>query len=464
MAWTTGIATNYLDLLDKLETFLTSNAALVAAGQNWTTLRYSDGVDPSTYTGRIAFGSVQNGVTSLDVTPSVLPSTYFKARISGTLNAPEAGTYTVAIDGDDCIDLIIDGNLVASWYGSHTAEGGYSHNQQIVLTQGAHTFQVRTVQGAGTNLTSFGWKLPSGSTIEPVAAGYLSNMTLTWAAYGGAAPTSTALMDALFGQKQLIIKAPGLSGTDQIFIGIKPYSNVTGDYYNWSMTSFLGYSATDDVSTQPYSSPKSQLYLWNDQIKYWFIANGNRVIIVTKVSSVYQIGYIGKFLPYCLPTQYPYPVLVSGTHTSTTGRYSNADFDYSSILCPGAGTYFYYIDGTWKKIRNYFHLNGSRSSDSSASGLDSTNAQMWPTSPRDQTSDVLANTLAWTDGGYTLLPLVIDMQNPVFNVLGEVDGIMWVSGHQNASENIINVGGQDYLVVQNVWITSRADYMAVRLS
>lgn len=463
MAYVTGIATNYIDLLDKLEAFLTGNASLVAAGQNWTTLRYSDGVDPVTYSGRIAFGSSQNGVTSLDVPPPMLPSTYYKARIKGTLVAPETGTYVMAIDGDDCIDLLIDGNLVASWYGSHSAEGGYSHQQTLALGAGNHTFEVRFVQAASSSLTSFGWRLPSGGTIEPVPAGSLTGMTLSWAAYGGAVPTTTATMDALFDQKQLIMKAPGLSGTDQIFIGIQPYSNVTGDYYNWSMTSFLGYSATDDVSTQPYSSPKSQLYLWNDQIKYWFVANGNRVIIVTKVSSVYQIGYIGKFLPYCLPTQYPYPVLVSGTHTSTTGRYSNADFDYSSILCPGAGTYFYYIDGTWKMIRNYYHSGGTRAPVTTL-GASEPSAQMWPTSPRDHTSDLLANTLAWTDGGYTLLPLVIDMHNPVYNVLGEVDGIMWVSGHQNASENIINVGGEDYLVVQNVWITSRADYMAVRLS
>lgn len=36
MAWTSGTATNLNDLLNKLVTFLTTNATLVGAGQNWT--------------------------------------------------------------------------------------------------------------------------------------------------------------------------------------------------------------------------------------------------------------------------------------------------------------------------------------------------------------------------------------------------------------------------------------------
>lgn len=40
MAYETGTATDYLDLLDKLRVFLTSNASLVAAGQQWQVLRW----------------------------------------------------------------------------------------------------------------------------------------------------------------------------------------------------------------------------------------------------------------------------------------------------------------------------------------------------------------------------------------------------------------------------------------
>jgi hypothetical protein len=39
MAWVTGSATDYDDLMDKLKTFLTTNAALVAANQNWIVMK-----------------------------------------------------------------------------------------------------------------------------------------------------------------------------------------------------------------------------------------------------------------------------------------------------------------------------------------------------------------------------------------------------------------------------------------
>lgn len=41
MAYATGTATDYLDLFERFRTFITSNAALVAAGQQWTQMRYS---------------------------------------------------------------------------------------------------------------------------------------------------------------------------------------------------------------------------------------------------------------------------------------------------------------------------------------------------------------------------------------------------------------------------------------
>lgn len=43
MAYETGTASNHSDLLAKLKTFLTTNSALVAAGQQWQSLRYTAG-------------------------------------------------------------------------------------------------------------------------------------------------------------------------------------------------------------------------------------------------------------------------------------------------------------------------------------------------------------------------------------------------------------------------------------
>lgn len=453
MAYEIGTANNYVDLLDKLEAFLTTNATLVGLGQNWTTLRYSYGVAPSAYTGRIAFGSTTNGTTVLDSPPVALPANYYKAQITGTLTCPTTGLYSFGIDGDDCIDLIIDGNLVAGWYGAHTQAGNFSHFEDVTLNAGTHTFVVRFTQGTVNRAASIGWKKPGDASIDVIPGSSLSAMTLTWADYTGAAPNNTGEMDGLFSKKQLLIKAPGISGTDDIYLGIQPFENVTSDYYNWRITGALGYDSNADFNAQPYKSTNSILYLWNDPIQYWFIANGNRCIVVAKIDTVYQIMYLGKFLPYFLPTQYPYPVICAGTHTSEGSRWSSYDYNFSSILSPGAGCFMYYIDGTWKQIRN-------RVAQSGWYYWDDGQVNIWPTSSNN---NFRANSLAWPDGGYTLLPLILESAAPN-NVLGEIDGIFWVSGHQNSSENIITVSGQNYLVVQDVWKTNRDEYMAIKLA
>jgi hypothetical protein len=456
MAYTSGTASNYVDLLARLESFLTTNPSLIAAGQAWTTLRYAYGVTPSTFTGRIAFSSSTNGTNFLDAPPSVLPATYYRARILGEITVPETGNYVFGVDGDDCIDLLIDGNLAAGWYGSHAQEGGFSHNETIALTAGVHTFAVRFTQGTGGRAASIGWRKPGDASITVIPAASLSNMTLSWSEYVSAAPTTTGGMDSLFNQKQLLMKAPGLSGTEEIFVGIVPYESVTSDYYNWAIMASLGHNASADYGGQPYKSGDMRIYLWNDPIPYWFVANGNRVIMIARVDSTYQIMYLGKFLPYMLPNQYPYPVLVCGTHNSAGSRYSSVNYDFSSILHPGAGCQMYYVDGTWKTVKNRYEQSGY------SQWTEGVN--VWPTAQLSGSMNILDGALSWPDGGYTLLPLILEMNTPVSNVLGEVDGIMWVSGHQNASENIINVGGQDYLVVQDVWKQNRRDYMAVRLA
>jgi hypothetical protein len=40
---------------------------------------------------------------------------------------------------------------------------------------------------------------------------------------------------------ELILKGEGLSGTEEIFVGIRTYENVSADYYNVAVAGFTGY-------------------------------------------------------------------------------------------------------------------------------------------------------------------------------------------------------------------------------
>jgi len=458
MAYVTGTADNYVDLLARLETFLTSNATLVSLGQAWTTQRFSNGPSATAFPfTRVAFGQVAAG-NILDAVTGVFPSSNFKLRVTGSIVIPTTGSYTFGIDSADAGELLIDGDLAVGWYGSHALAGSFSHSNTVVLTAGTYTFEARLVCATAVYGLAVGWQKPGDPSIATIPAASLSGLQFQWTSYSGSMPSNTPTMGDLWTQKELIIKAPGLSGTESIYLGIQPLQNVSGDYYNWDVRGFVGYSSGALFSDQPGISPASYAYLWNSSIPYWFVANGQRVIVIAKVSTVYQVFYLGKFLPYGLPTQYPYPVVVAGLGNTLAQRWSVLNTATSNFQCPGDGMNLFYTDATWKRVRNRY-FSGSETWDASS------NINVWPRQEMLDTTS-LTSSLSWPDNGYTLLPFILNSPagNSIgVNLLGEMDGAFWVSGHQNSSENPITVGGENYLCVQNGSRTGAGDYMAVRL-
>ena len=248
---------------------------------------------------------------------------------------------------------------------------------------------------------------------------------------------------------QVFFRAPGLSGKENIFINIRAFYNQNGDYYNWRIQGSIGFEPTAKYTDQPQSSPQSYLYLWQHKIPYWFVANGQRVIVVAKVSTVYMTMYAGKILPYGTPSHFPYPILISGCDQAGGRRWSSTTLDTSCIFSPGKGSFLYYPDGTWKQVINRYG-NGSIENEkimvapTCAGGFIRANGSHWDgqaISPNP-------------DGSYMLLPLILYSTELSRNVYGEVDGIYWVTGLANASENIIPSDGKKHIVVQNVFRTT----------
>lgn len=92
----------------------------------------------------------------------------FAVRLRGFFIPKETGVYTFTIEGDDAVDLIMNGTVVAHHYGPHGTASLGSHTGTITLTAGVPvTFQVRQQErGGGEGLRLF-WKRPTqlgGST------------------------------------------------------------------------------------------------------------------------------------------------------------------------------------------------------------------------------------------------------------------------------------------------------------
>jgi hypothetical protein len=240
------------------------------------------------------------------------------------------------------------------------------------------------------------------------------------------------------GDHELILRGPGLSGTEEIYVGIKLYHDANADYYNCKVAGLTGYVSGNTFETQPGASGMLGVPLHNQSITYWLIANGQRIALAAKVGTpVYESFYIGNFLPYATPSQYPYPVIAAGMLSSASATRFSETTHSMPYKGNRANLKMRFVDGVWKQPECWPWNNGL---------LAGSTYQMRE-SPTDH---------------YPLLPVTLNDSTP--NIYGELDGIYFVSGFNNAVENTITIGGDTYLVVQDVWRTSHIDYYAMKLA
>lgn len=270
---------------------------------------------------------------------------------------------------------------------------------------------------------------------------------------------------------EMIWQAAGNSGTDEIIVGAKVFSDVGTDYYNWRLGGFLAFNSALDFNQQAGyvggsgQSGSSPIFtLWNSSIPYWIVANGRRVAIVAKVSTVYAVAYLGFVAPYMAPGAYPYPLAVGGNlafatePTSVTDvqwRWSNSNTEMRAFPLPVPATLtnngqsqlrLRLPDGTWRGF--------------SGSSGEGSFGHIWPHGYVDHSGgyDLRPN----LDGGYPLLPIILMDVTP--NQYGELDGIFSTTGFSQSSENTITINGIEHLVVQNVFRNTKEDFFAVRLA
>lgn len=221
--------------------------------------------------------------------------------------------------------------------------------------------------------------------------------------------------------QELILKATGLSGNDEIYCGLYSSENPTYDLYQWKLLGYTGHLAGASFSGQPGVSSDHYLSLWNSPMTYWLVANGRRAILAVKVSTRYMLMHLGFLMPYATPTQFPYPFFISGTDN------------------------YYYGGRRWSDVSTQWNYQ--------MRGI----AGNWATPSRYPSG----HTYKYSPGNvYPLTTFVIYDGNAIY---GEIEGLYHVSGFGNASENLITVDGVDHLVLQDVASTGIGNYVALRL-
>ncbi|MFA5407423.1 MAG: hypothetical protein WC343_01470 [Bacilli bacterium] len=235
----------------------------------------------------------------------------------------------------------------------------------------------------------------------------------------------------------LILKGEGLTGTEEIYVGFMTYESAAADYYNLSAMCCTGYVAENTWATQPnafYSGVPAN----NNRIDYWLSWNAQRIVLAMKVDTpVYESCYVGKFLPYARPSQFPYPIVCGGMLSGNAATRSSDTTHSMPYKGNRANFKMRTIQGTWYQAYCYPWSNTTVMAGSS-------------TSLRD------------TGGYYHLTP--VELYTPGEDLWGALDGIFHVTGFNNSSENYIEADdGYTYVIIQDVYRTGFPDYYAMRL-
>jgi hypothetical protein len=257
---------------------------------------------------------------------------------------------------------------------------------------------------------------------------------------------------------KVFLQGPGLSATDEVFVLVKTYFDAGADYYNWQLNGADAYSDSADYESQLNLSANAYVPLWNSAIPYWFVANGRRFIVVAKISTTYQSCYAGLVLPFATPLEYPYPLLIGGSASNATDRWSGATNTSTHFVDPAAATYLRHVDAAYNAYNNIRSGINAAASDYTThpyGGYDSNYASsFWALLHNDPS------------GAYPLWPITLQDTNiysATKGVIAILDGCYALSGFSNAAENIVQVDGVDHLVVQNVFRTGISDYWALKL-
>ena len=259
---------------------------------------------------------------------------------------------------------------------------------------------------------------------------------------------------------EAIWKAPGNTNEDQIFVGVSAFSNSTGNYFNWRLGGFTGFDSLATFTGQAGACTRPVLPLWYAPMTYWFFADGAHVTIVVKVSTIFEVAYLGFLRSYSTPALWSYPLVVGGSmswkaepvETSTNWKYAYQGREHRAFFFP----WDYYWDTDNNSQVRLRLPDGSWSGFISYDNMYDDYPNVWPVTygPNDLRANI--------DGSIPTFPFVLSSPTP--NVYGEFFGVRFVSGNGQTSENTLTIGRDTYFVVQNTYNVGTRDYAAILMA
>lgn len=262
---------------------------------------------------------------------------------------------------------------------------------------------------------------------------------------------------------ELILKGPGLSGTDEIFVGIRRSWSDAAGRASWELCGMRGYAAGLTYDEQPVALPSTSrpnFNTWSGELPYWISVTGRKITVKVRNNTYYMDMYLGLGIPWGSPKYQPYFLCVGGSAGDNEPSWTGLSGSNSNYWCPrayeGAGDSSLMIldrGGVWQGI--LARQGNSREKSSIHEWVNSAAPSIWPFRANGM-QGVRGN----LDGSTPLLPVTC------LPTYGELEGIFAISGFTNVEpEDLIwqpNLG-KKLVVGTNTYRNSEEDFCAMEL-
>ena len=399
------------------------------------------------------------------------------AHTSGTVSAFSGSNGLLQKLLDFVLGTIVVGESWGSCDGSKTAFSGTAAHHPVA--PGRLTVHY-TIGGTSYAATDDGAGEISGDHVSSGAINYASgewSMTFDTAPDNGSAltadyvwgepgrdwvalenrPTRDNGSNEPFGSdcREVILQNTGLSGRENIMIGIREWEYTTKSAAGWDLNGYLWHTAgmawnanyidhgrTGYDTTWQHYDYHPMLPLIDGTMYYWFYSNRQRIVVVVKVKSNYESAYLGFGRRFSPPSDYPYPLAVIGCLYGNR-MHSDDGYEHAYIANP----YYQYCNWVISPANKF------RIGTNSGNGC------------RTSVYDFAPGTKAVchrTSTDKVLLTPVYMYDARDGDVYFDLDGVLKTVGGDVQSEDTVTEGTKTYRVFQNIHRNAWHQFMAIR--
>lgn len=184
----------------------------------------------------------------------------------------------------------------------------------------------------------------------------------------------------------------------------------------------------------------------------WIFADTYHVVIVTRMTTIYESAYLGLIDPIATEKQYPYPMYIAGNGVQNGGAWPSNNSG-SFVFPTGGSGYIRRADGVWRALEcapDYPSWN--------------TTGTVFPYNTGNyKLVDNYKETQTSAQDDLLLFPVLLQTNNPI-DILGCLHRCYWISGACDiGTQDTLVLNGETYIVFDTKDYRSANSYFVIKM-